>query len=61
MGVIAPVFRIEGQGNGYMIFDAMNIAKGPLATIHVPFHFRPGFHGNWVTNAELEATAKVRS
>ena len=55
--VIAPVYRIEGQGNAYMVFDAMNIAQGPLATVHVPFHFRPGFHGNWVTADELEAAA----
>lgn len=46
--VIAPVFRLEGRGNAYMLFDAMKIAAGPLATIHVPYHFRPGFHGNWL-------------
>lgn len=51
--VIAPVFRNEGQGNAYLIFDAMKLAEGPLATVHVPFHFRPGFHGNWVSRASL--------
>jgi carotenoid cleavage dioxygenase len=59
--VIAPVFRIEGQGNGYMVFDAMNISQGPLATIHVPFHFRPGFHGNWVSATDLQKAKNIRT
>ena len=55
--IIAPVFRLDGQGNGFIVFDAMDLAQGPLATIHVPFHFRPGFHGNWVAGSEIAAAA----
>lgn len=53
--ILVSVFRLDGQGNGFLVFDAMNIAKGPLATVHVPFHFRPGFHGNWVDRETLES------
>lgn len=59
--VIAPMFRMEGQGNAYMVFDALKIAEGPLATIHVPYHFRPAFHGNWVDGNAIVRAAEARS
>lgn len=59
--IIAPAFRIQGQGNAYLVFEAMNIAQGPIATVHVPFHFRPAFHGNWVTTEEIDVAVATRT
>jgi len=31
-----------------LLFDARNLAAGPVAVIAVPFRLRPALHGNWV-------------
>jgi carotenoid cleavage dioxygenase-like enzyme len=36
------------------LVEAANLAKGPIARIHVPLRLRAAVHGNWVTTAELE-------
>jgi len=36
-----------------MIFDAMNLAAGPVATIHLPFKLRLGVHGNFVEHRDI--------
>jgi len=29
------------------LFDALNIAAGPIAMVEVPVHMKPAYHGNW--------------
>ncbi len=47
--------------NDIMIFDALNLAQGPLAIIHLPFKLRLGLHGNFVDQREIEEWRKRRS
>lgn len=37
------------------IFEARNLAKGPLARAKLPIRLRQGLHGNWVDGANLAA------
>lgn len=43
--------RLEEQRSDLLIFDAMQVDEGPVATIKLPIRMRFGLHGNWV-NAE---------
>jgi carotenoid cleavage dioxygenase-like enzyme len=42
----------DGQSD-LLLFDALRVDEGPMATIKVPFRMRFGLHGNWVPGAEL--------
>ena len=46
----------DGQSD-LLLFDALRVDEGPMATIHIPVRMRFGLHGNWVPGADL-ATAK---
>ena len=46
--------------NDILIFDALNISKGPVAAVHLPFKLRLGLHGNFVDQREIEAWQKRR-
>lgn len=39
--------RLENHNSDLLIFDALDIEKGPVATVHVPIRLRFGLHGNW--------------
>lgn len=45
--------RPEGYAN-LLIFNAKNIAAGPIATIRLPVRVRCTFHGMWVTASALQ-------
>ena len=60
--IFAPKIGAQGEGDGYAmtlvhragaatselaIFDALDIAAGPVATVHVPFRVPSGFHCNF--------------
>lgn len=47
--------------NDILIFDALKIAQGPLAAVHLPLQMRLGLHGNFVEQEELERWAKRRA
>ena len=36
-----------------LLFDALDIEKGPIATIHVPIRLRFGLHGNFARSEEI--------
>lgn len=40
--------------NDVVIFDALNLAKGPVATIRLPTKLRLGLHGNFVDQRDIE-------
>lgn len=37
--------------------DALEIAKGPIATINIPIRMRFGLHGNWVDAKDIGLAA----
>ena len=43
--------RLEDQRSDLLLFEALDIEKGPIATINIPIRLRFGLHGNWA-NAE---------
>ena len=45
--------RLEERGSDLLIFEATNIAKGPIATINIPVRLRFGLHGNWADAAHI--------
>ncbi|KIH88785.1 carotenoid cleavage dioxygenase [Sporothrix brasiliensis 5110] len=47
--------------NDILIFDALHIAQGPLAAVHLPIQMRLGLHGNFVAQDEIERWAKRRA
>lgn len=63
-----PRHKDAAEGDGYLlalvdnqvtnysdlvILEALNIAAGPIARIHVPFRMRNGLHGSWVDASAL--------
>jgi carotenoid cleavage dioxygenase len=47
--VTAVVYRAAENRSDLLIFEALDIAKGPVATAQVPRRVPFGFHGNWVS------------
>ncbi|HEY1608807.1 MAG TPA: carotenoid oxygenase family protein [Paraburkholderia sp.] len=45
--------RLLEHGSELLIFDALQIARGPLAIIHIPIRMRFGLHGNWADAADI--------
>ena len=39
--------RLEDHRSDLLIFDALDIEKGPVATARIPIRLRFGLHGNW--------------
>jgi carotenoid cleavage dioxygenase-like enzyme len=49
--------RLEEHVSDLLLFDALDIEKGPIATIHVPIRLRFGLHGNWASATEIGLAA----
>ena len=49
--------RLEEHRSDLLLFDALEIEKGPIATIRVPIQLRFGLHGNFATSEELGLAA----
>jgi len=45
--------RLEEQRSDLLLFDALEIEKGPIATVHIPIRLRFGLHGNFAPSAEI--------
>ena len=45
--------RLEEHRSDLLLFDALDIEKGPIAEIRIPIRLRFGLHGNWATAAEI--------
>jgi carotenoid cleavage dioxygenase len=37
------------------LFEATDIAKGPIATLKTSVHLKPAYHGNWYSGAQIAA------
>ncbi|HEX7875091.1 MAG TPA: carotenoid oxygenase family protein [Sphingobium sp.] len=45
--------RLDEHRSDLLIFDALAIEQGPVATIHIPIRLRFGLHGNWADAAQI--------
>jgi carotenoid cleavage dioxygenase-like enzyme len=45
--------RLEDRRTDLLVFDALDIEKGPLATINVPIRLRFGLHGNFARAEDI--------
>ena len=41
------------------LFEATDIAKGPIATIKLPFHMKPAYHGSWADGSVVKPSGLV--
>jgi carotenoid cleavage dioxygenase-like enzyme len=46
--ITAVVYRAGEDRSDLLVFDALDIAKGPIGAAHLPQRVPFGFHGNWV-------------
>ncbi|RZJ79582.1 MAG: carotenoid oxygenase, partial [Brevundimonas sp.] len=46
--VTAVVWRAAEDRSDMLVFEALDIAKGPIAIAEMPRRVPFGFHGNWV-------------
>ena len=58
--LIALLNHLDQLRNDVVIFDAQNLSKGPLATIHLPLKLKLGLHGNWVDQRDIDAWQRRR-
>jgi len=49
--------RLEEHGSELLLFEALQVAQGPIATIQIPIRMRFGLHGNWVDAADIGLAA----
>jgi carotenoid cleavage dioxygenase len=47
--VTAVVYRAGQDRSDFLVFDAQDVAKGPIAVAEMPRRVPFGFHGNWVS------------
>ena len=45
--------RLDENRSDLLLFDALDIEKGPIATIHVPIRLRFGLHGNFARSEDI--------
>ena len=57
---VALANRIAEGRTDLLLFEALAIEKGPIATIRLPVRLRMGLHGNWAPGEWLEAAAQHR-
>jgi carotenoid cleavage dioxygenase len=48
--LLTTVYRAQDNRSDLAIFDAQNVAAGPLACAELPHRVPHGFHGNWKYN-----------
>lgn len=59
--LIALQNHLDVLRNDIVILDALDVAKGPVAVIHLPFKLKLGLHGNWVDAREIREWRERRS
>lgn len=59
--LIALLNHLDVLRNDIVIFDALNLSKGPLANIHLPFKLKLGLHGNFVDQRDIEEWQRMRA
>jgi len=51
--LVTTVYRGAEDRSDFVVFDAQDVAKGPVGTAQLPRRVPFGFHGNWVPAAEM--------
>lgn len=51
--LLAIVNRAPGEHSELVVLDTARFSAGPIATVHIPLHVRPAFHGIWVDATSL--------
>jgi carotenoid cleavage dioxygenase len=59
--IIALLNHLDVLRNDIVILDALNVAQGPVAVIHLPFKLKLGLHGNFVDQRDIDEWMKRRS
>lgn len=59
--IIALVNHLDVLRNDIVILDALDVARGPVAAIHLPFKLKLGLHGNFVDQRDIDAWKGRRS
>lgn len=59
--LITLINRLDVLRNDIGVWDAQNLAAGPVATIHLPFKLKMGLHGNFVDHADIEEWNRRRT
>jgi carotenoid cleavage dioxygenase len=49
--------RLDEHRSDLLLFEALEIAKGPIAIIHIPIRLRFGRHGNWANAKDIGLAA----
>ena len=49
--------RLEEHRSDLLLFDALDIEKGPIAEVRIPIRLRFGLHGNWANADEIGLAA----
>ncbi|GGH36961.1 carotenoid oxygenase family protein [Microbacterium album] len=58
--LVALVNRLPFAHTELIVIDTARFADGPVATVHIPLHIRPTFHGLWVSVEELGYVPHIR-
>jgi isoeugenol monooxygenase len=58
--LLALINRLKSARTELVVIDTARFADGPIATVHIPLHVRPTFHGLWVSSAELGRIPDLR-
>ena len=58
--IIALLNHLDVLRNDIVILDAQHLAKGPVATVHLPLKLKLGLHGNFVAKKEIDAWSDRR-
>ncbi|KEZ45542.1 Lignostilbene-alpha,beta-dioxygenase isozyme III [Scedosporium apiospermum] len=58
--LMALLNHLDVQRNDLVIFDALNLAKGPICALHLPVRMRMGLHGNFVPQNDIDDWNKRR-
>jgi len=45
--------RLNEHSSDLLLFEALDIANGPIAAIHIPIRLRFGLHGNWAQAEDI--------
>ncbi|KAI1381231.1 carotenoid oxygenase [Hypoxylon crocopeplum] len=54
--IISIANRHDTSLTNIIILDTLDMAKGPIAVIELPFRLRNGIHGSWVNGKDLPGT-----
>jgi len=49
--------RLDEHRSELLLFEALEVAKGPIATIRIPIQMRFGLHGNWADAEDIGLAA----